>query len=170
TFAAAFSGILKSKSRIIDEKSLSVKERIKRTFMVMQDVNYQLFSESVFDELMLGFGFDDQQKIAEADNLLNQLNLLAYRDQHPLCLSGGQKQRTAIATALCTDKQYLIFDEPTSGIDLIHMLRVAELMQTIKDKVDLILVNTHDREFINTCCEYVIELDDGVVINQYAIT
>lgn len=170
TFAAAFSGILKSKSRIIDEKPLSTRERIKRTFMVMQDVNYQLFSESVLDELMLSFDFDDQQTIEEADNLLQQLNLSAYRDQHPLCLSGGQKQRTAIATALCTGKQYLIFDEPTSGIDLIHMLRVAELMQSIKDKVDLILVNTHDQEFIDTCCEYVIELENGAIINQYAIT
>ncbi|MEL6408726.1 MAG: ABC transporter ATP-binding protein, partial [Chloroflexota bacterium] len=107
TFGAAFSGILKSKSRIVDEKILKPKERIQRTFMVMQDVNYQLFSESVLDELMLGFEFDDQQKLSEANDLLEQLNLLPYKDQHPLCLSGGQKQRTAIATALCTDKQYL---------------------------------------------------------------
>ena len=163
TFAAGLSGILKADAKISDEKELSRKERINRSFMVMQDVNHQLFAESVLDELMLGYAFDDELKIKEADELLDSLNLLQYRDKHPQCLSGGQKQRTAIATALFTGKKYLIFDEPTSGVDLIHMNRVAELVQVIKNKVELVLVITHDKEFINYCCDYVIELGNGKV-------
>ncbi len=166
TFAASLCGILKSKPKIVDEKQLSRKERIKRSFMVMQDVNHQLFAESVLDELMLGYEIDDELKIIEANELLNNLNLLQYREKHPQCLSGGQKQRTAIATALFISKKYLILDEPTSGVDLIHMNRIAELIQMIKNRVELILVITHDKEFINRCCEYVIELDDGRVLSE----
>ncbi|MEO1644298.1 MAG: ATP-binding cassette domain-containing protein, partial [Chloroflexota bacterium] len=169
TFAAGFSGIHKATARIIDEKALSRRERLKRTFLVMQDVNHQLFTESVLDELMLGRAFDDAELIEQAEATLNQLNLLPWRDEHPQCLSGGQKQRTAIATALFAQKSYLIFDEPTSGVDLIHMMRVAELIQEIKDHVACVLVITHDVEFINYCCEYVIELDAGRVINAYAL-
>ncbi|MEM7032465.1 MAG: ABC transporter ATP-binding protein, partial [Chloroflexota bacterium] len=166
TFVASLCGIQKAKGSIVDEKKLGRRERTTRSFMVMQDVNHQLFAESVLDELMLGYDIDDEAKVREADELLDHLNLLPYRDQHPQCLSGGQKQRTAIATALFTHKKYLIFDEPTSGVDLIHMNRIADLVQTIKDKVDLVLVITHDKEFINRCCEYVIEIENGQVIKR----
>lgn len=129
----------------------------------MQDVNHQLFAESVLDELMLGYAFDDETKIKEADELLDSLNLLQCRDKHPQCLSGGQKQKTAIATALFIGKQYLIFDEPTSGIYLTHMNKAAELVQVIKNQEELVLVITHDKEFINRCRDYIIKLDDGKV-------
>ena len=166
TFVAGLCGILKSKGQVVGDKPLAPKERLKRSFMVMQDVNHQLFAESVLDELMLGFTFDDEEKIKAAEELLESLNLLPYKDQHPQSLSGGQKQRTAIATALFTGKRYLIFDEPTSGVDLLHMNRIAELIHGIKEQVDLILVITHDREFINSCCEYLIELKDGQVVQR----
>ncbi|MEM7331382.1 MAG: ABC transporter ATP-binding protein [Chloroflexota bacterium] len=166
TFAASFCGILKADDDVVDEVKLTRRERVKRSFMVMQDVNHQLFAESVLDELMLGSEFDDEVKRQEAEALLEQLNLLPFRDHHPQSLSGGQKQRTAIASALFTGKKYLIFDEPTSGVDLIHMNRVAELIHSVKDKVDLVLVITHDKEFINRCCEIIIELRDGKIISS----
>ena len=41
----------------------------------------------------------------------------AFRDAHPMSLSGGQKQRVAIASAIASNKQDIIFDEPNSGLD-----------------------------------------------------
>ncbi|MEM9776477.1 MAG: ATP-binding cassette domain-containing protein, partial [Chloroflexota bacterium] len=170
TLAAGLCGILKSNVTMVDGAELARRERLKRFYMVMQDVNHQLFAESVLDELMLTYEFDDQQKIDEAETLLEQLNLLQFKDQHPHSLSGGQKQRTSIATALFMQKSYLIFDEPTSGVDLTHMMRIADLIESIKERVELVLVITHDREFINACCDHVIELAEGKIIDQFAIT
>ena len=169
TLAAGLCGILKTKGGVIDDKTLTRQERLRRFYMVMQDVNHQLFAESVLDELMLNYDIDDAEKTAEAEGLLAELNLLPLRDEHPHRLSGGQKQRTSIGTALFMQKRYLIFDEPTSGVDLIHMTRIARLIESIKERVELILVITHDREFINACCDDVIELADGKIVDRFSI-
>ena len=73
-------------------------------------------------------------------------------------LSGGQKQRTAIAAALSSGKPILILDEPTSGLDYCQMQNVAQALQMAQAQVALILVVTHDVEFINSCCTDVIQL------------
>lgn len=51
------------------------------------------------------------------DDILDELNLTIYKEQHPMSLSGGQKQRTAIGVAALRDAEVLIFDEPTSGLN-----------------------------------------------------
>lgn len=81
----------------------------------MQDVNHQLFTESVLDEVLLSM---DEENLELAEEILRNLNLIQLKDAHPMALSGGEKQRVAIASAIASKKEILIFDEPTSGLDL----------------------------------------------------
>lgn len=83
--------------------------------MVMQDVGHQLFTDSVEAECLLGVKAPDTAAVEKA---LEWLDLLDFKDRHPLSLSGGQKQRLAVAVSLLCEKELLIFDEPTSGLDL----------------------------------------------------
>ena len=53
-----------------------------------QDVNHQLFSDSVWGECRLAMEGLSDQRIQE---VLDRLNLLAFREKHPMALSGGQK-------------------------------------------------------------------------------
>lgn len=102
-------------------KKLKAKDRLHNCYMIMQDVNHQLFTESVRDEVMLSMtdkSLTDEQKALKADEILTQLDLAEYADTHPMALSGGQKQRTAIASGIASSKPIIIFDEPTSGLDL----------------------------------------------------
>ena len=168
TLVSALCGILKSSGEILDEKKLKKKVRIKRSFMVMQDVNHQLFTESVLDELMVTCNYDERM-LGEAESLLDELSLLEYKELHPLSLSGGQKQRVAIATALFMKKKYLIFDEPTSGLDYEHMLRVARLIKQAKDRFDILIVITHDKELVKACCENVINIEKGKIVGKYTV-
>ena len=55
------------------DKVLKRKDRLKKTYMVMQDVNHQLFSESVIDEVLLSM---DTENIELAENILTNLNLI----------------------------------------------------------------------------------------------
>ncbi len=167
TFVKTFSGIMKADVNITDEKVLSKRERIKRSFIVMQDVNSQLSCESVYDELVEKDTPENEQR---ALKILESLNLLDKKDEHPFSLSGGQKQRVAIATALFLNKKYMFFDEPTSGLDFESMVRVSGLIEEVAKTAEIVCVVTHDREFINRCCDYEINFGKSNVSAFYSIT
>ena len=133
---------------------------LKNCYMVMQDVNHQLFCETVEEEVQLGMR---SENAGEVDRVLKQLDLSDLRDRHPMSLSEGQKQRVAIASAILAGKEILIFDEPTSGLDFKHMKRTAELFASLKGKQTVLIV-THDPELIQRCCDYRIHLKNGQVI------
>ena len=97
---------------------LSRSARTKQFGMVMQDVNHQLFSDSVKNECL---SVNPNATNQEIENLLNSFDLLDCIDRHPLTLSGGQRQRLAICQAIMAERNVLIFDEPTSGLDFRHM-------------------------------------------------
>ena len=130
--------------------------------MVMQDVNHQLFTDSVMAEVMLSVK-DKNEKACE--DILERLGLLPYKDKHPMALSGGQKQRVAIASAVAAGAKLLLFDEPTSGLDLSHMEKVGELLKYLAKSGSTVLVSTHDTEFIEQCCNYVLCIEKGKVRN-----
>lgn len=84
--------------------------------MVMQDVNHQLFTENVLDELLLSIEGDDENKNTErAKQILSSLDLADKIKLHLMSLSGGEKQRVAIGSAIASNKEALVYDEPTSG-------------------------------------------------------
>ena len=155
SFVNAFTGLLKTKNGLLNKEKLNYKKQQKDSFMVMQDVNSQLYCESVIDEL-IHLTDESDEIIDQARHVLEQLNLLEYQDEHPMILSGGQKQRLAIATALFLEKKYVIFDEPTSGLDYDNMIRVSNILQVLKNKVELILVITHDMELIQNCADFTV--------------
>lgn len=132
----------------------------------MQDVNHQLFSESVEGELLMS---DPDLTKEEIDAYLTDFDLLDFADDHPMSLSGGQKQRVAVAAACAAKKKYLYLDEPTSGLDYTQMKNMSKAIGKIKENVSYVLIITHDPEFILECCEYVIELDKGMVKHTYQL-
>ena len=165
SFVRAFTGLHKTKKALLDGETLKHKHQQKDSFMVMQDVNSQLYCESALDELIHLTDEEDEVK-QKAREVLKKLNLLDYEDTHPMVLSGGQKQRLAIATALFLNKKYLVFDEPTSGLDYDNMIRVSEILKELKHNVECILVITHDTELILNCAEYIISFKKGEVKDE----
>lgn len=150
----------------IAEKRYNRKQRLKLCYMVMQDVNHQLFTESVDEEMRLSMTTPDEKKIADT---LKQLDLDCLSDRHPMSLSGGQKQRVAIASALASEREILVFDEPTSGLDLLHMSEVAKEFTALRLMGKTSIVITHDYELIASCCTHVLHLEHGEVQEQYAL-
>lgn len=127
-------------------KSISRKQRLKSSFLVMQDVNHQLFSDSVWNECELCRKDIEKDEIT---NILKSFDLYELRDRHPMSLSGGQKQRLAVVTAFLSDKEIVMFDEPTSGLDLLHMKSVSEYIKLLSAEGRIVIVVTHDYELIN---------------------
>ena len=144
----------------IDGKIYTRKNLTKNCYMVMQDVNHQLFTDSVITEVMLSMEHPDEKK---AEKILASLDLLQYKDKHPMALSGGQKQRVAIASAMAADAVMLLFDEPTSGLDYRHMKEVSALLKELAKKGKTIFVATHDPELAAECCDRTIRFVNGYV-------
>ncbi len=138
---------------------LNRKQRQKNCFLVMQDVNHQLFSDSVFGECEQA-GTSDEAGIRE---VLAQFDLSDYGETHPMALSGGQKQRLAVATAVLSGKKILIFDEPTSGLDYRHMKEVCEMVRNLAGAGKIVLVVSHDREFMQDACDRILMLGEKEV-------
>ena len=80
------------------------------------------------------------------------------RARHPLSLSGGQKQRLVIATAVDQDARVIVLDEPTSGVDYRHLLTIAAELRSLADEGRVVVVISHDIEFLNECADHVIEI------------
>lgn len=166
TLAEALTGLISSSGSVaIGGIYLTAKERSRRSFMVMQDVNRQLFSDSVIEEVTM----NAQVSTKEAEDILNGLGLLDLKDRHPASLSGGQKQRVAIASALCAKREVLIFDEPTSGLDRLGMEHFGKLLNGVKEKAELFLIITHDPELIMRCCTHVLHIEKGRVLSFYPL-
>lgn len=150
---------------ILDGVSCGRRAMLKKCYMVMQDVNHQLFCESVHDEVCLGMNEDNEQDISA---ILRQFDLTEFTERHPVSLSGGQKQRVAIASALLADKEILLFDEPTSGLDYVHMKETASLLSSLRGK-RMMLIVTHDSELILSCCTHVLHMENGTVREFYPL-
>ena len=139
----------------LNGRPLNRKERQKAAFCVMQDVNHQLFSDSVWGECRMSAPDAPDSNLK---GVLDSLHLLPFRERHPMSLSGGQKQRLAVATALLSEKPILIFDEPTSGLDYARMVEVSGVIRSLAQQGRIVLVVTHDQEFLQRACDRVLRL------------
>ena len=168
TFSKCFCGLEKSfKGKVLFGGELYGRRKmLEKSYMVMQDVNHQLFCESVEDEIQLGMEEENQGDVKKT---LLDLGLEHLCQRHPMSLSGGQKQRVAIASAVLANKEFLVFDEPTSGLDFYHMEQTAKLLCSLRGKKTTFII-THDPELIVRCCTHVLHLDNGTVVDAYALS
>lgn len=160
TFTQILTGLLPCKNVQIELNKLTLtsKERLQRSFMVMQDVNLQLFFETVEKELLVQ---STRQELF--DEVVNELNLSSLLNRHPQDLSGGEKQRVAIASAILSGKEWIILDEPTSGLDYKNMLAVSHLLKKAQTFGLFILVISHDNEFLSKTTQYILTLNKGKI-------
>ena len=159
TFLRVMTGLDdKGKSEItFNGKILNKKDRLKNSSLVMQDVNHQLFTDSVEEEIKLGVKDLSQDRL---DKVLFGLELTELKDRHPMSLSGGQKQRVAIASVLCKKSRFIFFDEPTSGMDYKNMIRISKLIKEMSTKDNIIFIVSHDNEFLNETADSILCLEE----------
>lgn len=156
--------IVSRRGQLLDEgEKVSGRRRRRQTFLVLQDVNHQLVTESVADEIevTLQLSGTDSNLSEARDKILQKIDLLNLADRHPMSLSGGQKQRLAIGTALASGREVIILDEPTSGLDLVHMRAVAAALKELTRAGRTVIVVTHDTELAALCADSVVQLHEG---------
>ena len=165
TFSRCFCGLEKRCGEMIwNGRTYRPKDRLNTCYMVMQEVNHQLFMETVLDEVLISMEEENQEW---AEEILAELDLIGFKDRHPISLSGGQKQRVAIASAIASKRSILFFDEPTSGLDYKHMKEVANVLKQVRDAGITLYVITHDLELLLDCCTDIVHFEDGSIIDKF---
>ena len=167
TFARVISGLEKIKEGTIwagKDKSLNHNDLMDMSYFVFQDSDYQLFSESVLDEMLLGLSSKDKKENTQkAKSILSVLGLDKYIDKHPFALSRGEKQRLTIACGMMKQAKIFIYDEPTSGCDKDSMLSVAKLIEEQLKNGTTVLVISHDFEFLANTVSKLWAMGDGKI-------
>ena len=132
---------------------------------VFQDPDLQIIMPTVGEDLAFSLRparLPKAEVEARVDLWLDKYGLSDHKDHPAHLLSGGQKQLLAIAAILITEPQILIFDEPTTLLDLKNKRRIMDVVTSLDQQV---VVVTHDLEFL-TDFDRVIVLDEGRVVDD----
>lgn len=141
-------------------KHVPFKDLHQHVHFVMQDVSYQIFGDSVFNELKLANeGIENLDK--KINKVLQHLRLANFKNAHPFSLSIGQRQRLVLATTYIRQTALTILDEPTSGLDFLSMKQVAKLIKEIAANNQAVVIITHDFELIAQTCNRLLLLKEG---------
>ena len=109
-------------------------------------------------------GMDTRE--TEIDRTLEKVDLLAYKERHPLSLSGGQMQRLAVVVSDICGKELLVFDEPISGLDLKSMEEVGILTRSLATQGKVLLIITHYIEVMMRICTRILFIRDGEIVED----
>lgn len=175
TLVSHLNGLIKPTSGriLIDDVDIwsnpkEIKKIRSKVGLVFQYPEYQLFEETVFDDIAFGpknlgiLGEELNRVVLDAASLM-QINddLL---DKSPFDLSGGQKRRVAIAGVLAMEPEIVVFDEPTAGLDPIGRDTIFNAITDYQNnKNSTIIIVSHSMEDIAAVCDKVLVLNNGSV-------
>jgi energy-coupling factor transport system ATP-binding protein len=157
TLARVITGLQRHGGRVtLDGHRVDRCRRLAISALVMQDVQRQLFTDSVAAELRLGAGesaiggSEPDGAAVENDEhpLLRDLGLAGFGNRHPLALSGGQQQRLMVAVARLSGRRIVVFDEPSSGVDARHLASITAALRDLAAGGAIVVLISHDDELV----------------------
>ncbi len=126
-----------------------IKDASQHMYLVYQNPELQFITNSVYEEIFIHYNHLDSTHADEKTlQILELLNLTNVKNQHPYEISMGQKRRLSVATALSSDADIILLDEPTFGLDSHNTFQLIELFQERVSKGQNIIMVTHDPEII----------------------
>lgn len=135
----------------------------KKVGFVFQDPDVQLFSSTVWDEVIfapLHLGFSKQEVVKKAKEALKILKIYHLRERVPYQLSGGEKKKVTLASILSFSPQVWLFDEPTAGLDPRSQSIFLDFVLDLEKEGNTIVTATHDLEIVQEISDRVIILSE----------
>lgn len=142
--------------------------------MVFQYPEYQLFAESVKEDVAFGLKnfekeiYDDEARREEAVRTAVEMVGLNYdevKDKSPFDLSGGQQRRVAIAGVIVTRPEVLVLDEPAAGLDPIGKKAIMSLLHKIHGEwCKTVIFVSHDMDEISENCTRAAVFSEGKIV------
>ena len=139
----------------------------KQVLFILQEAEFQFFTNSVLHELQYGHKVTPEFE-QKAEALLKSMDMWNCRDRHPFSLSGGQMQRLTLMMAYLSEKPIVMLDEPTAGQDAESLEQCAALIREMR-KEKTVLIITHDLELIASTCDRCIGMSGGRAETEFSV-
>lgn len=155
----------------ITEPKISMIDIRKRIGIVFQYPEYQLFEETVKEDVAFGpknLGWSQEEVDGAVKNALEDVGLHdSVYERSPFELSGGQKRKVAIAGVLAMKPEVLILDEPAAGLDpKSHKDLLNLLLDIHKKEKNIMIIVSHNMQDVANIADKVIVMDKGSCIMQ----
>jgi energy-coupling factor transport system ATP-binding protein len=174
TLGKLLTGILKPNTGEVlicgnNSKNMTLGQCGRKVGYLFQNPGRQIFAASVKEELsfVLEFkGIDKEVIEKKANDMLKVFDLMHLKDEFPFNLSRGEKQRLALAAILVNDPEYLILDEPTTGLDFERIKILSHVLNKLRKRKIGIAVISHDEEFVENHAARIVQIEGGEVIGD----
>jgi cobalt/nickel transport system ATP-binding protein len=136
----------------------------RRTGLVFQNADDQLFSATVYDDVAFGplnLDLDAAEVRTRVDRALERVGACEHAARVSHHLSAGEKRRVALACVLAMEPDTLLLDEPTSDLDPRARRETLELIRTLEQTK---LIASHDLEFVLAACDRIAVVDEGRIV------
>ena len=155
--------------KVINELSFSKLQSIRKNMSMVFQFGALFDSLSIKDNILISLDNNTSLEAEEKENRvtesLNEVNLFNIDNLYPNDLSGGMKKRVGISRAISIKPKYLLYDEPTTGLDPINTGKIIKLMKKIKkNKTITSVVVTHELKIVNEFATRVIMLKDSNIV------
>lgn len=172
TLAKLVIGLLKpTRGRVLvdglDTRRTPVSILARKVGYVFQNPETMLFSATIREEMsfaLRNLGVPPDEALQRINNALESVNLFKPFDHSPHTLSFGEKRRLAIACVLAMDTDFVVLDEPTTGLDYYRCVSLFKSLAELVEKGKTVMVITHDTDLLARYANRVITLEQGRVI------
>lgn len=165
----ATDGVVKYKGRNIYDKKESLSELRKHIGIVFQYPEYQLFENTVLEDVCFGaknIGSTKSEAVETAKKSLEMVGIgEEFYNRSPFELSGGEKRRVAIAGVLAMNPEVLILDEPTAGLDPKGRDEILNMLKSLNKENGLtIIIVSHSMEDMAKFADRLLVMSKGKLI------
>lgn len=172
TLARVIAGLLPRSSGLVTLAGTSIDELSSRQIgerigYVFQNPEHQFLARCVRDELAYGLRVrhrPEHEINASVDRMLARFDLTRYAGVNPFLLSHGEKRRLSVATALITEPDILILDEPTFGQDQARAHEIIKIICELNTGGITTVVVSHDMQLVAEYADRVALLSQGRIV------
>ena len=136
--------------------------------VVFQYPEYQLFSETVLEDVAFGAikkGLSKEEAYKKSEEVLKIFEIEHLKNESPFSLSGGEKRKVAFAGIFVMEPEIIIFDEPDAGLDTTSKTNFYNLIKMLnKEKGTTIIFITHNLDDVIEYANKVIVLNEGKLL------
>ena len=154
--------------QIVSELDLEELNEVRRDIGYVFQFAALFDSMNIADNVAMGLrrisGMYDEEIMARVRECLALVDLEGTEDRYPSELSGGMLKRAGLARAIATRPKYLLYDEPTTGLDPVTVTIIDRLIVRMREELGVTgVVVTHDIESAYRISDRIVMLYDGQV-------